>query len=93
MCTIFFLRNHTLEVDSVSQMYLPGCSFTLGLLQSLIASVTLSLPDNSAVSLNVQAGRLATRIIIWSIDLCMQKSKSNCTDMCFTKSKFLLTSF
>ena len=32
-------------------LFLPDCSFTLGLLQSLIASVTLSLPDNSAVVL------------------------------------------
>ena len=53
-------RNRTLEVDSVSQMYLPGCFFTLGLLQSLIASVTFSLRDNFAVSFNVQARRLAT---------------------------------
>ena len=28
MCTKFFFGNHNLEVDSVSQTFLPGCSFT-----------------------------------------------------------------
>ena len=46
----------------------------LGLLQSLIASVTLSLPDNSAVSFNVQARRLATPHIPYDI-------RSKCIDL------------
>ena len=60
MCTKFFFGNHNLEVNSVSQtpLYLVAHSL-LGLLQSLITSVTLSLPYNSAVSFNAQARRLA----------------------------------
>ena len=54
VCTIVCV---TLEVDSVSQLSYLVVHSLLGLLQSLIASVTLSFPENSAVS---QARRLAT---------------------------------
>ena len=47
--TLEFLKHSYLVVHSL-----------LGLLQSLITSVTLSLPDISAVSFNAQARRLAT---------------------------------
>ena len=75
LCVQIFFQNRTLEIDSVSNVL----TWTfIHFYQSLIASVTLPLPDNSAVSVNAQARR--PPYDIWSI---VHRSTYACT----TKSK------